>query len=223
MEQQRWMHRASAFELLSKSLLLPSHEIARAAVDGSFQDAVSEILKALGYGSEGRSAAGLLDEYTRMDEDEAFHRLRKQYTYLFVGERGPRITPYLGVRDAQVNGVKELLFLSNQTIAIESFMKERGVSRSLDAGRANNPIDHIGTVCEFMEYLCLVNARAIKASDGFVVTESDFNEFYDSYFRAYAQWLSAELGDSARDCFYRVVSVVLECVTDSCRLETVSA
>lgn len=80
-----------------------------------------------------------------------------------------------------------------ESMAIERFMRRCGVTKNLSAGQSNDPLDHIGTVCEFLEYLCLVAAKAIQPNEGTILYANDFAEFLDEFFSEYATWCASEI------------------------------
>lgn len=207
---EEWMCEATAFELLSLAFLLPAKDTAEALVAGEFADACEEVLEALECGSvEVGEIAALLSNYDSGDAEDVFHALRTEYTYLFVGEREPRITPFVGVWAAQERGQKGLLFVSKESVEIEHFMRDRGVAKSLEAGQVNDPVDHIGTVFEFMKYLCLANAKAIQAPKGVVLEEGDCETFACEHVFPYARWFSEQVFEQARCPFYKAMALFL--------------
>ena len=212
---EEWMYGATAFELLSLAFLLPTKDMAEALVAGEFADACEEVLGALKCAlSDVDEISSSLSDYEGNDAQEVFHALRKEYTYLFVGEREPRITPFVGVWAAQERGQKGLLFVSKESVEIEHFMRDRGVAKNLAAGQANDPVDHIGTVCEFMKYLCLVNAKAIQAPEGVVIEEGDYETFFREHVASYASWFSDQVLEQARCPFYEAMALFLKQVCE---------
>lgn len=204
---ENWMCKATAWELLSLAFLPPSREASEALAAGEFAEACGECLEALAV--DGERALGLLEGYSGVDADAAYHELRREHMHLFVGEREPLVTPYVGVRAAQARGQRGLLFVGRESMAIERFMRERGVAKDLAAGQSNDPVDHLGTVCEFLKFLCLVNARAVAVPEGFEIAEGDYEAFLRDHFAEYAAWCSAELVEKARTPFYQAMGIML--------------
>ncbi len=211
---QTWLCRAAAFELLSMAFLPPSHEAACSLVDGGYADACAEAF----LGFEGADSAAVdralqrLSRYAGADEDAIYHELRCEYTRLFVGEGKPLVTPYVGVWAAEERGRRGLLFLGEESMAIERFMRRCGVAKNLSLGQANDPVDHIGTVCEFLKYLCLVNAQAVQVPEGFVVEESDCEAFVRDHFADYAAWCASRICEKSRTPFYKAMASLLSSV-----------
>lgn len=210
---ENWMHRAAAFELLSLAFLPPSREVAEALVAGEFADACSEALGGLGIDAPSRSETlGPLSEYERRDADAVYHELRCEHMHLFVGEREAAVTPYVGVWAAQQRGQQGLLFVGKESVAIEHFMRDHGAVKNLAAGQSNDPMDHVGTICEFLKYLCLVNAKAVQAPEGIVVAENDYDEFVQCHFIDYVIWCSSRVHELARIPFYESMALMLAAV-----------
>lgn len=208
---EEWMYGATAFELLSLAFLLPTKDTAEALVAGEFADACEEVSGALQCPAPDRNEiASCLSDYEGKDAEEVFHALRKEYTFLFVGEREPRVTPFVGVWAAQERGQKGLLFVSKESVDIERFMRDRGVVKNLAAGQVNDPVDHIGTVCEFLKYLCLVNAKAIQAPEGAAVEEGDYETFVCEHVSSYVRWFSNQVFEQARCPFYTAMALFLK-------------
>lgn len=213
---QDWMYRASAFELLSLPLLTPTQSLAQAVASGEYAQACKETFHLVAPDDPRvEEACALVAEPVADDEQEALHRLRREYTRLFVGEKEPPITPYAGVRSAQRQGKKALLFVGEESLAIERFMHRCGVTKNLAAGQANDPLDHIGTMAEFLKLLCLVNAQAVQAPEGSHIEAADFDEFASSHFAPYALWCAEELAAQTRLPFYRGIALLLAATTSA--------
>lgn len=210
---ENWMALSTAYELLSLGLLLPTKETAQALISGEFGAACSEVCSCLQIDHlQTEKMLSNLSEYRNEDYGQVFHEIRCEYTRLFVGEKKPLITPYLGIWEAEEKGTNGLLFVSPGSVEIEHFMRERGVAKDIDAGQANTPVDHIGTVCEFMQYLCLVNACALEVPDSFEIKPDDYEEFFVNYFAPYASWLIDQILSISRSSFYKAMALLLTCV-----------
>lgn len=236
---ERWMSRAALFELLSLGLLKPEPAVGEALVSGEYAAACAEVLAALGsegadaegavaLGGEGTDAEGavallaayegtdaegvalLLAAYEGADADEVYHQALREYTRLFVGEREPLVTPFAGVRVALARGQQGLLFVGKESMAIERFMRRCGVAKDLAAGQSNDPVDHIGTMCEFMKFLCLVNAQAVAPAEGAVVQPDDYETFMAEHFAPYATWCAAQVRELSAVPFYQALADLLD-------------
>ena len=213
---QAWMNRATAFELLAHAYLLPTRELAEALTSGDYAAACDEVAEALSFGEDSAiRIRELLATYEGLDAQEVFHELRHEHTHLFIGEKRPPITPYAGVWAAEQNGQQGLLFVGRKTIEIEHFMVRCGVAKDLAAGHTNDPVDHVGTMCEFAKFLCLVNAEAIQVPQGAAIEKADFDLFVGECFSGYAKWLAAEVSEKARTPFFQAAACLLGAVDAS--------
>ena len=210
---EKWMHLATAWELMSLAFLPLRREVSEALAAGEFEGACGECLEALGI--DGAAVIELLSGYADADADAAYHELRRGQTSLFVGVHRPLVTPYLGVRDIEKRGGKGVLAIGKESMAIERFMRERGVAKNLALGQSNDPVDHIGTVCEFLKLLCLVNARAVAAPTGFEIAEGDYELFLREHFVEYAAWCSTELQEKSCTPFYQAMGIMLGLLVES--------
>lgn len=210
--EEEWMRRAAAFELLSLALLPPVRKVADALVSGEFEDACAEVFDGGWSSGPGLSlSTEPLGGYAGREADAVFHEIRCEHAMLFaVCGRAPRITPYVGVWFAERQGQTGLLFVGKESMDIERFMRRCGVAKDLAAGQSNDPVDHIGTVCEFMQYLCLVNARAVVPGEGAEVHEDDFEVFHREHFHGYALWCASEIRTCSSSTFYAFVADALE-------------
>lgn len=205
-----WMTRATLFELLSLGLLKPERAVAEALTSGEFAAACAETLVTLGLKDAAAVTAELLAGYEDADAEGAYHEILREYTRLFVGEREPLVTPFAGVRAAQAKGQQGLLFVGKESMDVERFMRRAGVAKNLAAGQSNDPVDHIGTMCEFCKFLCLVNARAVAPAEGAVVEAGDFDRFMADHFVPYATWCAVQLRELSRIPFYGAMAVMLD-------------
>lgn len=209
--EETWMARATLYELLALGFLRPEAATAEALVTGELTEAADEVLAALGAAADVRATvAGELSTYAGTDAEAAHHEILRDYTRLLVGEREPAVTPYAGVRAAQKRGQTGLLFVGRESMAVERFMRARGVAKDLSAGQSNDPVDHVGTVCEFLKYLCLVNARAVEPAAGAQIEEVDFALFWRDLWGAYPSWCADEVEHLATTGFYRAMALLLK-------------
>lgn len=210
-----WMYQAAAYELLALAFLPPSRELSDALTLGEFADACEETLKALKCTNVDVAwTTSFLSEYEKKESEVVFHELRKEYTYLFVGEREPLVTPFVGIWSAQQRGQKGLYFVGKESIEIEHFMRRCGVAKNLKAGHSNDPVDHVGTICEFLKFLCLINAQAIQIPEETNVKVDDFEIFLSEHFTSYAEWCSAQVYEKARCPFYKAMGLLLGAICE---------
>jgi TorA maturation chaperone TorD len=213
------MCRASAYELLSLAFLTPVEPTAEALVAGEFADSCKEVFSGIGFDTkDGKafdsattSAIEALRSYEGQDAEEIFHEVRREYTRLFlpVGTRDSLVTPFVGIWRAQERGQKGVLFIGAESIAIEHFLRRCGVAKDIKAGQTNDPVDHIGTICEFLSYLCLVEAEAVKPADSANVQDDDYETFLCEHFRGYALWFADSLCELSTNTFYESMAQLL--------------
>lgn len=202
--QEEWVVRGALCELLAKSLKLPTRELAEALVSGEFGEAFVEIGESVGIDpSILAQSQQRLAEYQGQDSEELFHNLRIEYTRLFVGAPNPVVWPYAGVWHALEQGVEPLMFVNPRTIEIERFMKSCGIGQS--EGR-NEPLDHIATEFEFLQYLALVNAGAILVSEGVDMSDDAFGSFLSRYVASWAGGLAQKVLKATKSAFYQAVA-----------------
>ncbi|MDR2109498.1 MAG: molecular chaperone TorD family protein [Coriobacteriales bacterium] len=158
---QTWINKAALYELLAQSFLLVTRELTEALANGEYAEALAEI------GGANQLDAVVLKEaveelavYRGRDTDELFHELRVEYTHLFVGAPEPAVSPFAGVWWARNAGVQPLLFVNKESMAVERFMRSCGIG---SREGTNEPLDHLGSELEFLQYLCLLRADAVAA------------------------------------------------------------
>lgn len=204
---ETWMARAALFELLSMGLLLPRPELGDALASGEYRDACAEVSAALGLPLDERIDA--LRMYEGRPAQEVFSDIRVEFTRLFAATPRPLVVPYVGVWKMQQKGASAMLAVNPESMGIERFMRRCGVAKNVAVGQANDPVDHIGTVCEFLEHLCLVQARAVRPAGGAVVASADFDDFTGLYFAKYAGFCAKAIEDADPNPFYRFVAAAL--------------
>lgn len=198
---------AALFELASMGLLSTTEEIAKVLVSGEYAEACNEMAIIAGIAEIDTT---ILSCYSKADAAKTFHELRRERTRLFVGERCPLITPYAGIRAAQKRGQRGQLMVDEESIAIERFMRRCGVVKDLSAGQANDPIDHFGTMCEFMQYLCMVVTHTIAPAEGAAVDDSDVPLFHAKHFAPYGTWCAERLSQEARTPYYIFLATLID-------------
>lgn len=204
------MDRAVLFELLSLGLLKPQMETARVLCAGEFGQAAGEVLGALGCSEDDCVSVGsLLEAYDGSEAETVYREISREFTRLFVGPGDPLVTPYAGVRAAQVRGQRGLLFVGPESMAVERFMKRCGVAKDLATGQSNDPVDHIGTMCEFCKFLCVVNAHAVVPVEGARVEADDFDCFMADHFVPYATWCASQIRELSEVPFYLAMADML--------------
>ena len=197
-----WESRAALYELLARTFLFTEREVSDALVSGEYADAVAELAVAVGLGSEvACEARTALEPYRGADADRVFHDLRREYTRLYVGSKEPPITPYAGVWSAKRKGILPLLFVGRESMEIERFMRGFGMKK---AGSSNDPMDHIGSMLEFLMHLCSVKAGIVEPSNGAEAAEGAYAEFYGRHFVDFAHAFAGETIQLGNEPFFVV-------------------
>lgn len=199
-DKQVWMNRASLFELLALSFLRVGEDLSCALVSGEYAEALEELLAA------NDLEVVELCEYVGRGAEDVLHEVRREYTRLFVGTRDPLVSPYAGVWYAKEHGAPPMLFVGKESMAIERFMKSCGVGR---AGEANEPLDHIGSMLEFLEFLCLIKAEAVRAPEGFEVPDLAYDDFRREHFDGFAKKFAGAVFEKTQAGVYKAASCAL--------------
>ena len=198
---------AALFELLSLGFKCPEKELADALAHGDYEETCRDLLLALGVVD---SYDGAFCENRNWAEgrssEEVLHGLRVEYTHLFTGLPDPVASPYAGVWWAHRQGVEPLLFVNERSMGVERFMRSCGIGRP--EGK-NEPLDHIATMLEFMQYISLVNSGDVPSCD-VVIDEETLNWFVEAYL---SDWLLAfcnAVKKGSRLPFYVIQATMLE-------------
>lgn len=166
-EKGVWQVRAAAWELLAFSFRYPGDELAEAVSSGEWAHAATEIAEAQGLaGTSLPPAAGLVGPAKLPAGDEEgweLHTLRAEATRLFVGAPEVVASPYEGVWRAAEEGVQALLFVNPHSMDVERFMRACGLGQP--AG-TNEPLDHVATECELLQYLASLEADIVAPPEG---------------------------------------------------------
>lgn len=145
---------AALYELLALSFGYPRKELAQALIAGEYRDTVHELADILDLSLEEDFDSYLLP-YEQAEEKDTVHTLRIEYTRLFIGSSEPLVSPYEGVWKAKDDGVQPLLFVNPHSVAVEKFYAEYGIGNP--EGK-NEPLDHISSELEFLQFLTLVSS-----------------------------------------------------------------
>lgn len=220
MTNETWHLRATAWELLALSFRYPDEVLAEAITSGEWSEAACEVTEALvSFASSPAPAEGLSDASAcagAIGEDAAsfLHTLRAEATRLFVGAPEPTCSPYEGVWRAKAEGVQPLLFVNPHSMAVERFMKSCGLGRPEGT---NEPLDHVATECELLEYLAL-RAAGFSAPEGTPADEdlpggspeAAYETFLTDHARTWMPDFANALATEARLPFYREAAQLLE-------------
>jgi TorA maturation chaperone TorD len=208
--QEEWLIQATLCELLAKSLQLPTQELAGVLAIGEYADALVDIGAAAGLNqSRLAQADALLTAYVGQDPEELFHVLRAEYTRLFVGAPEPVVSPFAGVWYAREQGVEPLLFVSTRAMEIERFLRSYGVGQ---AEGKNEPLDHIATEFEFLQYLALVNAGAVQVPEGIEIPTDAFSTFFSQYVANWSGGFAQSVATATELAFYKAVAEIIRAI-----------
>jgi TorA maturation chaperone TorD len=206
-QQQAWINKAALYELCAHAFLLTTKELTDALVSGEYAEALVEIGQANALDNAIlKETAGEIDRYRGRDSDELFHELRTEYTHLYVGAPEPAVPPFAGVWWAREVGVEPLLFVNKESMAVERFMRSCGIGQPEGT---NEPLDHVGSELEFLQYLCLLRAEAVKAPEAVETPERAYEDFYATHFSDWIRKFAHATDEASRVSFYRSVARVL--------------
>ncbi len=156
----QWQARAAMCELLALSFRYPDAVLAEALASGEWGEAADEIAGVVGLSWTTGAAPGAAEAAQCDDADELLHTLRCEATRLYVGTPEPVVSPYEGVWRAEDEGVKALLFVNPHSMEVERFCGACGLGRPVGT---NEPLDHVATEMELLQYLA--ERAAIDVSD----------------------------------------------------------
>jgi len=210
MDKEQWLNKAALCEALALGLRLPTPELAGALASGEFSDALVELGEANGLDSAAYLCVGdALKPYAGQDADALFHALRIDYTRLFVGSPQPVASPFAGVWHAAAQGVEPLLFVNRRSMDVERYLRKYGVGQ---AEGTNEPLDHIATMLEFLQYLALVNAQAVLPPEGVDIPEDAFRGFIEAYLVDWVGEFAQALSTSTGEPLYQTMAQFLQAV-----------
>jgi TorA maturation chaperone TorD len=211
--QNLWVNKAALYELLAKSFLYLEKEIAEALVSGEYREALEELFEVNGLGAPSkRVEVEKLDAYLQSDATEVFHALRREQTRLFIGTKDPIIFPFAGAWDMLKNGQKPLLFVGKESMTIERFMRSCGIGQPEGT---NEPLDHIGSVLEFLQHLCLVKAGVVIPAEGIVIPDTAYDEFYEKHFSVFSKEFAAKTIELSKENFLVVAAQALTALPEA--------
>lgn len=196
---------AQLFELLSMGLRLPDKQLAETLASGEYADALQETLSSLEIVDDGLSDS--LRAYTGQNVDTLFHRIRAEYTRLFVGAPHAVVSPYAGVYYAEKVGVTPVLYVNKESMDVERFMAACGMGRPEGT---NEPLDHIASELEFLEYLTLDSIGVMHDEERQPVPDGSLEKFYATKFIPFAQQLAPKIAKASEETLYVALARVLQ-------------
>lgn len=221
-----WQFRSAACELLSLSFRYPEDStLASAIVTGEWTEAVEEIAGALDISlPQGfyRDIAHLSENADGVAVDlEAFsHVLRSEATRLFIGTHAPVVAPYEGIRRSADEGVEGLLFVNPHSMDVKRFCNACGLDNP--AGK-NEPLDHVATELELLEYLSALAAGIIVAPQGGPAPETfpggspegAYDLFMHEHARTWLPGFAEQVAQASCIPFYRAAAMLLAAFVNS--------
>jgi TorA maturation chaperone TorD len=206
-DKQGWINRAAFYELLAFGFRVPTLESGEVVSSGEFAEALMEIGEANGIDySLLANAHTVLSIYRDEDPDSLFHKLRVAYTTLFVGAPQPLVSPFAGVWWAELQGVEPLLFVNKRSMDIERFVRSFYLGRP--KGR-NEPLDHIATMLEFLQYVSLAIGDSIEPQEGVDFTPGIIERFTNDYLADWVIRFSERITEQSSESFYRALAQVV--------------
>jgi TorA maturation chaperone TorD len=226
------MNKAALFEIEALAFLPTKRELSEALASGEYAEALIEIIEAnaldtpttatnnesaettghnpLDTAPPSKPLRATIEEELAAcqgaDPDALFHELRIEHTHLFVGAPKPAVSPFAGVWFAEEQGVEPLLFVNKESMDVERFYRSCGVGQPEGT---NEPLDHIGSELEFLQYLCLLRAGAATPPEGITIPEDAYERFYLKHFISFAHKFAAATIKESRIPFFRTVAQVL--------------
>ena len=157
------------------------------------------------------------DAAAPLDAEALLHALRAEATHLFVGAPDPVVSPYEGVWRAADDGVQALLFVNPHSMEVERFCKACGLGRPEGT---NEPLDHVATECELLEYLALLAGGLAVPAEGAPAPDAlpggSPAAAYDEFLRDHAlTWMprfAEKTASEARLPFYRAGAHLLAAI-----------
>lgn len=206
-----WLERAALYELLALGFRYPTDTLIHALTSGEFAEALEELAKLNGIDAHSiKTSIEDLSEYRGVGTTELIRTLRVEYTYLFIGEKEPVVSPYAGIWWSHKKGIPPLLFVNKETRAVKDFMRSCGITQAVGT---NEPLDHIATELEFLHYLCLRRAKVAlpdEFSQDVTLPERAYEDFYENHFVPWNQDFAATVREKGRIPFYRALALILE-------------
>lgn len=217
---------STAWEMAAFSFRYPNRETAEAVASGEWTAAAIEIVEALGGKlPEGFGQLPVMEEAQDAPQesdaiiDTFMHTIRAEATRLFVGAPTPACSPYEGVWRAEDDGVQPLLFVNPHSMEVERFCKACGLGRPEGT---NEPLDHVATECELLQFLAALASGAAMPED-IQVTVDDLPEgspegAYDQFLLTHVNVWMPRFADKviaeARVPFYTAAGTYLKAILE---------
>lgn len=208
---EAWVAKATLFELLSMGFRFSDQTTAETLASGEYGDAIEEAVVALGLNCDVEAVGSLLAECEGRDARQLLQEVRREYSRLFIGFPEAIVPPYAGIYYAKEVGVQPVLFVNKESMSVERFVLSCGLCRPEGT---NEPLDHISTELEFLEYLALDRAGLVNKDEG-MVPEGAYEAFYEQRFAGFAKKFAKGILDNSSCSLYRAAAMVLASLPDA--------
>lgn len=221
---QTWLHRSALLEMLSLSFAYPRERLSEAVVSGEFASALLELVgingltekvaSELGASSARREAGAIMRAgYQGMTAEKVEEVLAAEYTRLFVGAPDAPIPPYEYDWTVDDSADADDMAVGKNAHACEAEVvrcyREAGLNLPKGTGE---PLDHIATELEFLQYLSRIKAN-VAAPDGAVhVAEDAYERFLTEHLDRWASTFGSEVMRLTHEPFYRMAAAVLAAI-----------
>lgn len=210
MGERAWGAQAMAYELMAITFRYPESTLVDALVSGEYVDSLKEVSEVLGM-TLANSESDALVSYHGTDAQTILRTLRVEATRLFVGSPDPVVSPYEGVWRAIDDGVQPLLFVNPHSMAVERLYRSYGLGQP--EGK-NEPLDHVATELEFLQYISMLAAEMIEPEAGISEPEAGWASVHDSFleehFNVWVPRFAAKVVEETREPFYKAVGALLQ-------------
>lgn len=218
MERESWAIRAAAWELAALGFRYPDAVLAESIANGEWFEAAAEIMQLLGMElPEGWDEGSR--ELACTDAESIMHELRIESTRLLVGAPTPVVFPYEGAYLSQKEGKQPLLYIDPRSMEVERFVHSCGM-RKPDG--SNEPLDHIATECELMQYLASLEAGLIEPGQGGLAAADypggscaqAYEMFFEEHLRAWVRQFCDDVAAKTRCSFYCSAAAFLKALVE---------
>lgn len=209
-----WQACAALYELLAFSFAYPTQDLAEVLASGEWENAAQELAEVFGL-SLPEETFSALSQYKELNPDEALRHVRVEHTRLFIGTPTPLISPYEGVWRAADDGVDALLFVNPHSMEVERTMNSLGVGHPEGT---NEPLDHISTELEFLQYLVMLEASLAEKAPGVEAPEEGWSVAYDAFLQDHVLVWAPRFADKViaetKEPFFGAASSLLKAAFD---------
>lgn len=206
-----WQVLATLYELLAFSFAYPTKDLAEVLASGEWEEAAQELVTILNLAPAEETPFSELSEYKGLGAEQALHRLRVEHTRLFIGAPTSLISPYEGVWRAADEGVDALLFVNPHSTEVERTMNSLGVGRPEGT---NEPLDHISTEFELLQYLAMIEAGLTEPTSGVEAPEEGWSSAHDTFLKEHVLAWVPRFADKVivetKEPFFKTASALLK-------------